>query len=117
MLISQHYMQILLLKKTFISAERHPKPVLFMLLCFCGNCVLEWNRRNRGERRRGEVVLAEVLLASHIFSWGKSDKQALSAEVQTVFFPPPLNLWRGRSLVQQTPFKKWLLKQFIWVFP
>lgn len=95
----------------------HPKPVLFMLLCFCGNCVLEWNRKNRGERKRGEVFLAEVPLARHSFSWGNSDKQALNAKVQTVLFPPPINLWQGRSLVQQTPLKKWLPTQFIWVFP
>lgn len=69
---------------TFTSAERHPKPVLFVLLCFCGNWVLKWNRKSRGKRMRGEVFLAEVPLASHSLSWGKSalSKQALSIEVQ-----------------------------------
>lgn len=35
---------------------------------------------------RGEVVLAEVPLASHSLSWGKSDKQALNTEVQSFLF-------------------------------
>lgn len=68
---------------TFTSPERHPKPVLFVLLCFCGNCVLKWNRKNRGKRVRGEVVLAGVPLASYCLSWGKSDSPALNTEVQS----------------------------------
>lgn len=42
------------------------------------------------------MVLAGDPLANYSFSWGNSAKQALNAKVQTVFFPPSLNLWLSK---------------------
>lgn len=80
-------MQTLLLKKHLLL-QKGPQslryscyPVSVGTVCWSGI------GKTGGGRRRDEVVLAEVPLASCSFSWGKPDKQVLNAEVQLVFFP------------------------------